>query len=353
MRILITATPQEPYWTFVTELARGLERDGVLVVLAVMNGPLTERRRLSLRALSNVEFYESTFMPAVTNGYAHELERAGEWLLRLARDCDVDIVHVSDTVFSTLPWRAPVVTTVLRAAPVTGELRVVDPLPQHTSHALVAPTRRLLDDAQQQHGAVANNFIVPFGRTHATVADPIKEPMIVMLTEGSHDTESTAHAARMAARISWPVFVIGAAPRVAAGISHANTHFLGELCDEDRAAVLTRASVFVQTRAESELGYGVCDAAACRCALVLPDTAELREHWDGAAAFVAPNDDEALRATLIWLIDDAEARHDLGERAQHRSQSFTAERMAAAYLAIYIELALSAAAALNVSPTVR
>ena len=40
----------------------------------------------------------------------------------------------------------------------------------------------------------------------------------------------------------------------------------------------------------------VLEAAAPGCALVLGDIASLRELWDGAALFVAPDDDRALRA---------------------------------------------------------
>jgi glycosyltransferase involved in cell wall biosynthesis len=152
---------------------------------------------------------------------------------------------------------------------------------------------------------------------------------------------------RVASRINWPLFVVGGAPLTPVGMSHANAHFMGELHDADRFALFCRSSLFVQV--DDAAGYGVLDAALCGCALVLADVPELREKWNGAAAYVARNDEDTLRSTLISLIGDGDARRDLGERARHRAQTFTAERMSAAYLTAYIDLALNGPAAFDVA----
>ncbi len=85
-------------------------------------------------------------------------------------------------------------------------------------------------------------------------------------------------------------------------------------------------------------GLSVLEAALAGCALVLGDVPSLRELWDDAAVFVAPDDADALRGALAALIADARGRTRLAERAHERAGSYDTERMAAAYLALYSRL---------------
>ena len=312
MRILLTAYPDAPIWTFVTELARGLEREGVQIVLAVMGGPLEAHQRAQLRMHRNIEFHESTFRPEWRNADERELDRAGEWLLELADRRDVDVVHLTELAHRSRSFRAPRIITHVRSAVPRSELggRVV---------------------------------AIPFGRSAGFAAPSFKEPIILATGDYDEPYGSAAALARVAPRISWPVFVIGQAPAQSGVTSLANVHFLGRLPAADTASVMGRAGVYAQPAACAD-GYAVLDAAWSRCALVLQDNPEMRELWDNAAMFVEPDDDESLRSMLIWLMNDADARGDLGTRALHRAMNFTAERMAARYLALYIDAALGAAA---------
>jgi glycosyltransferase involved in cell wall biosynthesis len=322
MKVLITASPEAFAWTYVTELAGGLEREGVELVVAILNGPLSDHQRAQLRTFRNVRFFESTYH------VGREADVAGEWLLDLADQHDVDIVHLNETSFAHLPWRTRTVLLLTRP-PASGlDLSRLD--------ALVTPTRTLHDRALQ-HGTPRSSAVIPLGRSQAIFAKRTKEPMI--LTSGDYDDANgnVAAVARVATRISWPVFILGAAPP-AGGVSLANSHFLGIMTASDSAAILSRASVFAQPARSVVNSYDIIDAATCGCALVLGDVAELREQWDGAATFVDPDDEDQLRSTLIWLMSDTTARNDLASRAQHRVVSFTAEQMASAYLALYVDL---------------
>ncbi|MGQ0816151.1 MAG: glycosyltransferase family 4 protein [Gemmatimonadota bacterium] len=347
MRILLTAYPDTTPWTFVTELAGGLERDGVQIVIAAMGGPLAEQQRAQLRALRHVEFYESTYRPEWTQPDEREIERAGEWLLDLAQRRDVDLVHLTELSHGALPWRARPVVSVWQRPVQTANLAGRAAATIREAAVLVATSRAAVIDIQRAYGAFAGaTTAIPFGRSSSVFGNHGKEPMIVTLCDRA-DHDRLADVTNVAARISWPLFVIGDSQRATAGTSLANVHCLGDLSAPDTAAVLGRASVFVEPARSATLGYAVLDAALHGCALVLRDTADLREQWDGAATFIDVSDADALRSTLIWLMNDAEARADLGARAQQRAAGFTAERMAAAYLALYIDLTLGASAALG------
>jgi glycogen synthase len=82
----------------------------------------------------------------------------------------------------------------------------------------------------------------------------------------------------------------------------------------------------------------VLEAAASGCALVLGDIDSLRENWDGAACFVAPDDHAGLAAALQRLSDDRAARTELGRLAAARGAAFTIDRTAEAYLHLYQSL---------------
>jgi glycosyltransferase involved in cell wall biosynthesis len=79
----------------------------------------------------------------------------------------------------------------------------------------------------------------------------------------------------------------------------------------------------------------VLEAALAGCALVLGDIPSLREHWDGVAVFVPPDDDDLLRMALTSLIEDARLRQTLAMRSRRRALGFSARRMALDYLELY------------------
>lgn len=281
MKILLHTGAEPAEFAFAQELCRGLEKDGVDFVVAVTNGPLEPHQRAALHGLGNVTFVESTYRPDFSASNDAETIRTIDWLHDLAREFDVDIVHADRPALAASHWDRPV----------------------------AAPKRW-----------------IPVGRSHGSFSPRSKEMLIA-----ATDVHSVAG---IAASLSWPVFVLANAPAPDEFPSLTNLHFLGQLSNEDAAAVLGRASIFVHTRCDA--GYSTLDAALCGCALVLYETPESLAQWQGAAAFVSEaRDDHTLRA-LQWLVQDANARADFGQRARAMALNYTAERMASSYLSLYI-----------------
>jgi glycosyltransferase involved in cell wall biosynthesis len=71
---------------------------------------------------------------------------------------------------------------------------------------------------------------------------------------------------------------------------------------------------------------------------VLSDIPTFRELWDGAAAFVPPNDDEALAAALDSLLRDPGERVRAGAAARERAARYTVAAMTTGVLAVYRDL---------------
>jgi len=144
---------------------------------------------------------------------------------------------------------------------------------------------------------------------------------------------------------TWPVCVAGDT-RHPDGSSRtlANVRMLGKLTAEDLADWLSRAAIYCLPARYEPFGLSVLEAALSGCALVLGDIPSLRENWEGAAAFVPPNDSQALGRELAELIANAPRRTALATAARERALGFTPARMANAYRNIYADLPAGRAA---------
>jgi glycosyltransferase involved in cell wall biosynthesis len=98
---------------------------------------------------------------------------------------------------------------------------------------------------------------------------------------------------------------------------------------------MSRAPIFALPARYEPFGLSILEAALAGCALVLGDIPSLREHWDGVAIFVPPDDPGLLRLALRSLIDDPQLRQTLAMRARRRALGYSARRMALAYLGAY------------------
>ena len=90
-------------------------------------------------------------------------------------------------------------------------------------------------------------------------------------------------------------------------------------------------------------GLAVLEAAAAGCPLVLSDIPTFRELWDGAATFVAANDDRAFAEVADTIVGDGGLRLALGEAARERAARYTPMAMAAGMAAIYASLGVKPA----------
>jgi len=109
------------------------------------------------------------------------------------------------------------------------------------------------------------------------------------------------------------------------------------------AVRLGRAAIFAAPARYEPFGLGILEAAASGCALALGDIPSLRENWEGAALFVAPDDRAAWRSALRHLIEDDGDRALWAFSAQQRARGFSREAMAVGYAALYREMVVGPA----------
>jgi glycosyltransferase involved in cell wall biosynthesis len=352
-RILMSVDAVGGVWTYALELAAGLAAQGIHVLFAVL-GPepnIAQRRQAAqVRGLS-----------IACGGYPLEWEpgampaqgAAGAWLLQLANNWHPDLVHLNHYGHGHLPWPAPCL--------VVAHSCVLSWF-EHVRHAaadeswadyrrgvtrglrgatmVIAPTRAMLKDTARLYGPLPRSRVIHNGRRLETFAPSRKQPFVFSAGRLWDDAKNVHLLGRIAGQLPWPVRVAGE-HRAPGGRGHEpgpGLVPLGFLGAEAMARTLGEASIYALPARYEPFGLSVLEAAGAGCALVLGDIASLRELWDGAADFVAPDDAEALQRSLARLIADPALRARRGRQALDRARRFHAVRMVRDYLGTYRQL---------------
>ncbi len=115
-------------------------------------------------------------------------------------------------------------------------------------------------------------------------------------------------------------------------------HFLGFVPDADLPALYNLADLFVYPSHYEGFGLPVLEAMACGTPVVCTDTSSLPEIAGDAAWLLPTGDDEALVATLVRLLGEADCRRELGRRGPPRAARWTWDQAAQRLLAVYRSL---------------
>jgi glycogen(starch) synthase len=347
VKVLMTADAVGGVWAFTLELASGLSARGVEVHVATM-GPAPDRhqleqaRRAGLAGLRRGD-HALEWEPEPWRDVA----RAGDWLLEMASELAVDVVHLNGYAHGALPWDVPVVVAghscvlswheavrgalpgrdveAYRAA-VTRGIRSAD--------ALVAPTAAMLAQLERLYAPACPSLVIHNGRDQGPFAAREKEPFVLGIGRLWDEAKNLDALDRAAAAISWPVLLAGDA----GGRTATSARLLGPLGQTEVAGLLGRASLFASPALYEPFGLAALEAGLSGCALVLGDIPTLREVWGHAARFVPPGDPEALARALEHLIADEAERRDAARTAHARALGYGRARMTVAYAELYAQL---------------
>lgn len=352
MKVLMTADVVGGVWTYALELCRALSRQGVHVALATM-GPLpSAAQRAQAAQIPGLALHSSTYRLEWMDEPWEEVERAGQWLLRLAVREAVDLVHLNGYSHAALEWRRPVVVVAHscvyswwcavhgQAPPATWDRyrRQVQSGLAHAS-AVVAPTHAFMRWLTKSYAFASPCHVIPNARSADAVLvhSPVEKESLIFASGRLWDEAKNLRILDAAAhRIDWPIVVAGDTRSPdGRGVPVAALRCIGRRSEREIAQWLQRASIFVHPARYEPFGLAVLEAAHAGCALVLSDIDTLRETWDGAALFVAATAREQLESALQELIGDAHARSALATRARERASKLTPARMGESYLALY------------------
>lgn len=341
-------------WTYALQLASELGRRDVEVTLVVMGGKPRPDQAAEAAALQNVTLVGTDFRLEWMSNPEADLQLSGELLLELEAEQRPDIVHLNGYSHAALPFGAPVLVAAhsdvsswwraCRGTSVPPEwsaysARIASGIA--AADLVVSPTAAYFADLVAHHGAPYAHRIIPNGRDPAGFAATEKRAVVLAAGRLWDEGKNITSLCRAAEGLSWPVLIAGesASPEGGELTPAANVVRLGRLSSADVAARMAEAAVFAAPARYEPFGLAILEAALSGCALVLGDIPTLRELWDEAAVFVAPNDFEALRDTLESLLFDPDRAATLGQRSRRRAGRYSAVRMGEAYWEAYLSLA--------------
>jgi glycogen synthase len=355
MKILMTADCIGGVWSYAINLCEALGELGVETVLVTGGRPLSPDQLRHATRLPRTRIIDSAHPLEWMQDPWEALDRAGARLLRLAETENVDLVHLNDYSFGSLPW--PVPTLMVAHSCVLSWYRAVRGQAAGEEWAeyrrrvsaglsaadfLIAPTQAMLDEIRCCYGtrtpsAVIRNGIAPFPAGLSA-----KQAWILSVGRLWDEAKNITQLDRVAASLSWPVAVAGDCAHPENGqteLKHVTA--LGQLDQNALRLWYERASIYAHPARYEPFGLSVLEAASAGAALVLGDIPTLRELWDGAAVFVDPDNGPQLRSSIELLIQQPNLRSTLAMRAQIRAARFHRDAMAAATLAAYHQLLTS------------
>lgn len=313
----------------------------------------------------------TTFVPCRTGHGFRFL--ASPWTLRReAGRRRVDVVHYPASVGNLLPLRHTVLTvhdlsflhhpewfrrdralylrqtvarSVRRAARIVADSRAtardleerlgvaserVDVIPLGVDEALAPAPDAAQEEARRKYG-LPDRFLLYMG-----TLEPRKNLVRVVEAFGRIADEYPGDLV-LAGRYGWKT---GALMKAVLASPHtARIHLPGFIAEEDKAAVLSAADVFVWPSLYEGFGLPPLEAMACGVPVVTSDRSSLPEAVGDAAVTVPPEDVEALTEGLRRLIADPARAEALRAAGRERAAAFTWRRTAERTLETYRKVA--------------
>ena len=356
-RVLMTADAVGGVWTYARDLAEGLSGHGVEVTIAVLGPSAGPERVAALRRLPGVSVVETELPLEWLADGPEEVLGAGRALARLAAETGADLVHLnSPALAADTRYPVPIVAVAhscvatwwqaVRSGPLPADLAwraEVTGRGYRAADAVLAPTRAFAEATARAYRLSSLPEVVHNGRRppRSPARAPAGGPPAYAFTAGRlwDEGKNLALLDRVAARLPFPVLAAGptTGPNGAA-IALRHVRALGLLPEEDLHGRLAGAAAFVSLPRYEPFGLAVLEAAQAGLPLVLSDISTLRELWDGAALFVAAEDEVGAASALGRALAERDLAARLGTAARERAGRYTVETMTAGVLEVYARL---------------
>jgi glycosyltransferase involved in cell wall biosynthesis len=278
-----------------------------------------------------------------------DVDRAGDWLLKIAERFHPDLIHLNGYSHASLAWDAPVlivahscVLSWWRAvkneeAPARyDEYRVRVSAGLAAADLVVAPSAAMRDALALHYGKHGRCIVIPNGRDARWFVFDEKASFVFSCGRIWDEAKNLRLLDEIAPHVPWPIELAGDCQHPGGStVALRNVRCLGKLAPHEIERQLSRAAIFVLPARYEPFGLSVLEAGLSGCALVLGDIPSLRETWSGAAIFVPPDDPTALANALNSLIENRQRREHFAQRARARALGFSPHRMATEYIAAY------------------
>jgi glycosyltransferase involved in cell wall biosynthesis len=349
-RILMTADAVGGVWRYAIDVGRELATRGVRTTLAVM-GPAPTPAQRAEASDAQIKLIDRPYRLEWMDAAWDDVASAGAWLLDLEQQVRPAVVHLNGYAHASLPWSCPVMVVAHSCVRTWWRSVRHEPPPPDldrytaavrsglaSAQIVVAPTHAMAAALESEYGAVVRVQVVPNGRVTApaTEAPTAKEPFVLAAGRVWDEAKNIAALCAVADTLPWPVYVAGESQCPDGRVcSPSEVHLLGRVAAAELECWYRRSSIYALPAFYEPFGLSVLEAAAAGCALVLGDIPSLRENWDGAAVFVAPDDRGALAAAIRRLIAHPDMRAEIARLASARAATLTIGGTVDRYLQLY------------------
>jgi glycosyltransferase involved in cell wall biosynthesis len=337
-------------WTYALELAHALGQTDIDVQLAILGPRPSQAQRRETEAIGRLSVVATDLPLDWTAKSEMDLVEANQELRALARRAGAELAHLNAPAHAAgTRWPLPLVVAAHSCVATWWRALKEEPLPNDLAWRAAATARglRRADVVLVPSHAFARVLADTYGagfplRSVHNGTTPRRLPPAptkdCILTAGRLWDPAKNLAVLDAAAALSGKHIHAAGPIEGPHreqVDLANLKLLGSLTQVELAHWYARAAIFVSVPKYEPFGLAVLEAAQAGAALVLADIATLRELWDGAALFVAPEDSYALADAIAWLANAETARSRLAHKAQARAKAFTVDRMLAGTLSAY------------------
>jgi glycogen(starch) synthase len=348
----MTADTVGGVWTYALELARGLTDHGVEVTMATMGQLPSDQQRAEAAAIPHLSLRTSVFKLEWMPDCWDSVHKSASWLLHLYDEVQPDLVHLNGYCHGSLPWTVPTLTVAHSCVVSWWEAVKGSPPPadwdvyrQRVAEGLagvdcvVAPTRWMAAAIARIYGVAGVATIANGVEQRMFVPAEQKDPFVFAAGRIWDEAKNLSTLDRACADLAWPLFLAGETSGPSSEqVQPVSALLLGRLPPHEVAAWMGTAAVYALPARYEPFGLSALEAALCECALVLGDIPTLRETWDGAALFVDPDDERAIREAIDRFMRSPDLRMEFGCRARERAMAFSRDRMTAGYMSVYQRL---------------
>lgn len=366
MRLIITTDAVGGVWQYATTLAQVLCDRHAAQVLLVVCGPEPGKHRLGslplgIRANGGSIELESLPIPLEWDGAATDADllEGRKALLRLALAWRAHVLHVNEHHLGALGSEGLPVLLASHSdlcsweEAMGGSAAAVRPVYLRRVRAglagaamVVAPSGSVANALCAQYGYLDVVRVIPNGVLETPALDVgggwVDGVMVGRLWDPAKNLATYSEAVSgLSERRFLAIGPRGTDDPPGSSGHDGNIEYTGPLSNQEVWATLRRTRLLVAPARYEPFGLVAVEAAMSGCCLLLSDIPSYRAIWEDTAAYFPPTDAVALRQAITTLLADEPRRLGLAAAAQARARrSYSAERMARAYMRCYQRLAL-------------
>jgi glycogen synthase len=355
LKILMTTDTVGGVWTYSLELCKALGSYNIRFFLVTMGRRLDPHQKKDVGALKNVEVIETDYLLEWMPDPWVEVDESGQWLLRLEKVLEPDLVHLNCFSYGSLPFQAP--SLVVAHSDVYSwflSVRNEDPASEwqkyfwrvkkgleHTD-LVIAPSQTMMQCLQQIYTERFKGRVIYNSRNFGKFRPHRKQPYVFSMGRIWDEAKNIQLLAQASEKIPFEIRVAGEqgfAGNQFEDAPFSRINYLGKLSETEVAAQLGRASIYVLPAKYEPFGLSVLEAALSGCVLVLGNIPSLKEIWGDSALYVDTDKPDALAMLVNNLMNSSEELEHYSQKALRRAMRYSTEMMAEKYMQAYRQLA--------------